>query len=274
MMNVVLCGNDHVYPGIELVVYSLLTHNKNVNIYIFTMNLFLHYKDGTETKFAGLTPWQVGKLRKIVRYLDKNSNICFIDVADEYMKYLSGSINEESGFTPYASLRLIADIVLPDVDHILYLDCDTAIQSNIEDMYMDCLKGDKDCYASYAYGACQGYGEMVSGVMVMKLKALREKKLLEKARQLYKKYLYKYPDQMALRDSIPYIGRLPETYGYIHELESCGYTPAILHFTNDLVPKIYSRDYSDTRVYFYKRFPFLKYVKEGCELLDKINFTL
>ena len=56
-MNVLLCGNDIVYTGMELVVYSLLTHNKNVNIYIFTMDVELD-NNGEVTIYKSLTDWQ------------------------------------------------------------------------------------------------------------------------------------------------------------------------------------------------------------------------
>lgn len=273
-MNILLASNSDAYRGVELVVYSLLTHNKNVNIYIFTMDIFLHYADGSERHFYPLTEWETNKLKKIVAYLDPSSNICFIDVTNEYLSILSGSVNEGCAFTPYASLRLLADIVLPDVDHVLYLDCDTAIQADISSMYNDCVFGDKDCYASYAYDACGGYGEMVSGIFFMKLNVFRKKRYLEQARDLYMHCKYKYPDQMALRDTIKDIGRLPETYGYLQDLASCGYTPAILHFTNKLAPKVYAKEYPDIRTYFYNKYPQLKYVKDGCELLDTINMSI
>jgi lipopolysaccharide biosynthesis glycosyltransferase len=37
-MNIMLAGNDKVYYGIELVIYSTMAHNKNVHWYIVTMD--------------------------------------------------------------------------------------------------------------------------------------------------------------------------------------------------------------------------------------------
>ena len=31
MMNILMTGNDRVYPGMELAIYSTLTHNKGIN---------------------------------------------------------------------------------------------------------------------------------------------------------------------------------------------------------------------------------------------------
>ena len=273
MMNVLFSANDIVYPGLELAIYTLLTHNKNVNIYVFTMDIIVGH-DGVETRYCELTADQKNKLRMIVLYLDPNSEICFIDVTKIYVKEIAGSVNDGSPFTPFASLRLLSDIVLTDVDDILYLDCDVAIQSSIESMYRDCKFGADDCYGSYAYDAYDGFGEFVSGVFFMKLNKFREKGYLAKARELYKKNLYRFPDQMALRDSIKDIGRLQETYGYMDPIEECGYTPAILHFTNKLNPKVYSRKAEESEMkskVFYNRYPQFKYVQEGCDLIDTIN---
>lgn len=274
-MNVLLSGDTHVYNGLELVIYTLLTHNKNVNIFVFTMDIIVHNHDKTDTCYHALDDIQKNKLRKIVKYLDGNgSNICFINTAEYYHNYLEKSVNRETVFTPFAALRLLVDLILPELDDILYLDADTAIQSNIEDMYYSYLHKDEDkyYYASYAYPAFGYLGEMVSGILLMNLAKMRKFNFLEKARKLYNKNLYKYPDQMALRDTAE-AGRLPETYGYIDELERCNYTPAILHFTNKLTPKIYNlRDDGANNIEcFYKRYPCLKYVQEGCQLLDTFN---
>ena len=46
MMNILMSGNDHVYPGMELAIYSTLTHNKGIKWYIFTMEgYFLSIND-------------------------------------------------------------------------------------------------------------------------------------------------------------------------------------------------------------------------------------
>lgn len=139
MMNIMLAGNDKVYYGIELVVYSTMAHNKNVHWYIVTMD-YEQRHDNSVHVYIGLQDWQKEKLEKIVNYFDaKNSSIIFIDGKELYDTYLYGGVNEINGFTPYAAFRLIADILFPDLDHILYLDCDTAVTTNIEGIYANCL---------------------------------------------------------------------------------------------------------------------------------------
>ncbi len=268
-MNILMSGNDHIYPGMELAIYSTLMHNKNINWYIFTMDIETDMGNGEIMVFHGLDKWQKNKLRKIVSYLDDNSKITFIDMQDMYIKYLAGNINEASPFTPYATLRLLADVALPDINHVLYLDCDTAIQGDISGI-IDFLKSGKDYYA-YVCPDAYGYeGEMVSGVMLMDLDRIRKDGFLGRARENIHKNLYKYPDQDALRDAGK-PGMLPETYSYLYKLELCPYKPLILHFTNKLSPKIYG---DEGRTVFYRRYPFLDYVKNGVELIDTINFNI
>lgn len=268
-MNLLLAGNDAVYIGMELAVYTTLFHNKGIDIHIFTMDIDI--TDGIKgCHYTGLLPWQKTKLKKIVAYLDPTSRICFYDVEKEYHEYLEGNANEWSNFTPYALLRLLADVCLPYIDHILYLDCDVAVTGDISDMYWSYLgKGHMYC-ASICSDACNYEGEMVSGVLLMNLRKMREEHFLEHARENVMKNVYKYPDQDAIRDvGNPY--PLPETYGYLYDLALCPYMPVILHFTNQLSPKIYGEK---GHIYFYRKFPFLKYVKEGVERLDTISISV
>lgn len=267
-MNLLMAGNNAVYTGIELCIYSLLTHNKGVNIYIMTMDIEVDDEFGNHLKHDSIGEWEQKKLRKIISYLDHTSNITFIDIKDLYDKYLAGNPNEGSPFTPYAGLRLLADVALPQLNHILYLDCDTAICGDIKTMYREYLKKNYEYCAYSCRDACNGIGEMVSGVLLLNLEKIRRTKFLERARKNVWKNKYKYYDQMALRDAgDPY--PLPDTYSYMFPLENCDFKPVILHFTNQLSPKIYDRKYS--REYFYRRYPMFKYVKDGVELLDRIN---
>ena len=110
-MNILMAANDLIYSGVELTIYTLLSHNRNCNIYIFTMDIDVDHGDGTGTHYISLQQFQQKRLKKLVKYLDSRSNICFIDTRDAYDKYLTPSPNEHSGFTPYATLRLLSDIL-------------------------------------------------------------------------------------------------------------------------------------------------------------------
>lgn len=275
MMNIVLCGDKNMYVGMELVIYSLLTHNKNCNIYILTGDISVIDTKKRERKdYYGLDDTCKRTLRRIVTYLDKpGSSICFIDAVPYYEEYLKDSINFKTGFTPYAGLRLIIDKAIPEIDDCLYLDCDTAIQGDISYVYHEYIQRDQAFYASYAEKACDGEGEMISGVMLMNIRLMEKLDIFNKARFNYNHIEYKYPDQMALRDTYE-AGRLPESYGFIYDLATCNYNPLILHFTNQLKTKIYSSNsYNiNSKIYFYRKYPQLKYVQKGVEMLMSIPF--
>ena len=271
MMNIMLAGNSGVYDGMELVIYSTMTHNRNINWYIFTMDIEVDMGNGSCIGYRGLDPGQKQKLYDIVKYFDSESNLIYVNAAPFYNKYLAHSVNERCNFTPYAALRLIADIALPYVDDLLYLDCDTAAMANFESMYYQCKNNPSDfCFAVYAEDACDGEGEMVSGVMFLNLARIRGNGFLETARQNYNQFMYVYPDQMALRDSGP-IARLPNIYGYLWDYRKTGVNPVIVHFTNDFPCKIYQKD--SNKATFYRIFSDFAYVKEGCEMMDKILFS-
>ena len=266
-----MSSDIRTYTGIELAIYTIMKHNKNVNFYILTMDIEIDNKDLCEiTVYHGLQEAQKKKLRTIVNYFDKNSHITFIDAKPYYEKYLAGGPNQFSSFTPYATLRLAADLILPHVHHVLYLDCDVAITGDISGVYNDYINKDRNYAAWIAEDACEGKGEMVSGVMIMNLDKMRETGFLVSARKNYLNNHYIYPDQDAMRDAgspIP----LPHNYGYCEDLSECFTLPLIIHFTNKISPKIYE-DRPNNRNIFFKKYPFLKYADEGIHLLDTINF--
>ena len=268
-MNIVLCGDTRVYPGMELVIYSTLLHNKHINWYIFTMDIEV-CDGGQITIYEGLTPTQRIKLERIVNYLDKSSNIAFLDSYQYYKDFLAGGPNDYTPFTPYAALRLILDKALPEVDDLLYLDCDTAVLGDISAMYYDCKSQTNENY--FAVQGQARYSPMVdaiSGVMFMNLKRMRDTGFLDTARTLFKNHLYEFPDQQAMQGAGSY-KPLPDIYGYMWDLDAFEHDPKIIHFTNELELKIYSVEKSVP--YFYKKYPLLQHIEKGLKLMDTINF--
>jgi len=274
-MNIMFAANDLLIDGLELVIWSILSHNKKVSFYIATMNIrVFDRRDKSWREYRSLTQEQRDWLTKIVKYLDINSEICFIDCEEYYHNLLEGGVNEDTPFTPFTAVRLMADEMLPDIDDVLYLDTDIIVQGNLEDMYHKYLYDNPNQYAiSCAYGAFEGKGEDVAGILLMNLAKMRKSGFLKHARELYKTVEYRFPDQMAIRDTGPGL-RLPETYGYMEPLEEAPYTPIILHFTNNLSPKIYSREKPNMKEYFYKRYPQFKHIQEGLETLKTFNMYI
>lgn len=270
-MNVLVSGNMSVYYGMEVTIYSLMRYNRNINLYVLTSTFdqIAQPWDNMCRHFEGLGEFEKQKITNIIKYFDPyGSTVTFIDPIDLYRTHLEGGANEFSCFTPYAAFRLLADLILQDVEDVLYLDCDTVIQGSIESMYKACQTSEHYCLASYAEDACEGDGEMVSGVMFFNLNEIRQNNFLNLARQNYKRYEYQYPDQMAMRDAGE-IGHLSEEYGYLQPLDKYAKQPIIIHFTNSL-EKIYSKNISPLR--FYRLYPQLKWIQKGLQMLDIVKF--
>jgi lipopolysaccharide biosynthesis glycosyltransferase len=56
MINVAYCSDSKGYYGLEASLYSLLTHTKNVNLYIFTMDYERKEYDQI-VEYEGLLTW-------------------------------------------------------------------------------------------------------------------------------------------------------------------------------------------------------------------------
>lgn len=269
-MDILIAGDRSVLPGIEILVYSTMFHNPNVNIFwhILSMDIEVDNLCGTVKCYRGLTTNDVAWLKKIVKFFDYKSEVVSYDVKDYYNKYLSHSVNFDTGFTPFAALRLLADLILP-IDSCLYLDADVLVQKNISRMYEEYLQKDHFNYAAYTLpDACNGYGEMISAVIFFNLKHIRRTGFLEQARRMYNKNQYVFPDQMALRDAGD-PEPLDETYNYMQDYREATYHPAILHFSNHNVSKIYSPGVLEG--YWWKHNPAFQYIKDGLDLIKTIH---
>ena len=265
-MNILMSASDNMYDGLELVVYSTMAHNKNVHFYLMTMEIHLELEYGY-SDFYRVSKEHIEELTKIIKYFDVNSDLTVIYTEECYAKNLENNPNEKSGFTPFTDLRLLADLLLPDIDDCLYLDCDVSVQDDLSVMYDYYLSKCSD-YAAYSIpDACEYKGEMVAGVLLMNLKHMRNSKFLEIARRNIWRNVYKFPDQMAIRDAgDPY--PMSETYNYMFDLNECNYVPAIIHYTNKLSPKVYE---SGKKTIFYRKYSFLQYVQDGINKLKNLQ---
>lgn len=263
-MNIMLALNDAIVSGALCVLCSTMKHNKNVNWYILTMDIDMKYPTEPEvTRYTAIRDYKRKLMRRIVKYFDSNSNITFIDARQYYDKYLANSPNWCSGFTPYAPLRLLTGKILPHLDHLLYLDCDTIVCKNLEPYY------NKYCFTDHEYAAyripeaCDMRGEMISGVLFMNLKKCRETGFFDRAIYNYCHNEYLYPDQMAIRDTCEPLD-IEETLNYMRNLETCLTDPVIIHFSSELELKIYQTDW----VVFFRRYPQFKYIDQYIEIID------
>lgn len=275
-MNVLYCCDDRAYSGLEASIYSLLTHTKNINIYVFSMSYERKPDQNNMIEFyTGLTLDHQQELRKIIQYLDpKYSNIKFIDMEQHYRDLFLNGCNENDGHSsPYATLKLCFDKVCLDIDDILYLDCDTIIQKDLSVMYyqyLNELRLSNFCYAGYHIPFDQPQGdkekELVAGVLLFDLIKCRQRDFFQRVRYNVTHKFYRWYEQSAIEDTEKGF-EMDETYNYMEKYEERNYDPAILHFANNLNPKLY---FSNARI-FYNKYPHLKYIQDGVNLVHSLN---
>ena len=271
-MNVLLAANEHACPGVDTVLYSLLAHNKNVNITIFTGTIDIDNHMGTIYNHRGINQTQEKRLRKIVTYLDSESTIRIIDVSREFDTVLKrGGVNEQTGFTPHSMLRLLIDLFYDESVHdLLYLDSDIIVEDNIETEYEMYTRCDHAYSAYSAPAACEFKGEMNSGVMFFNLDKCREINFFKRARHNLINHVYDYPDQMAIRD-VCNPNPISTDLNFFDNLEDRYYMPKIVHFTDQFKTKVYN---AKSPYYFFKIYPQFKYIHDGIDLVDKLDLKV
>lgn len=239
---IVLAGDSSVYRGIEL----------------------LPEPDGRIRTYVGIGHEQIEFLQYLVRFMSPNAELIAHDCKQVYEDHLKDAINWDTGFSPYAAFRLCLDMVLPqEIYHCLYLDADVIVQDRLGLMYQYYIDKEDFDYAAYTLPqACDGFGELISGVVFFNLGHIRWSGFLNRARMNYRRKQYPYPDQGALADA----GTAPpmlETFNYMEGIKDAHYKPAIVHFTNREHSKIYSGTPGD----FYRYYPEYLYLKDGIDLI-------
>lgn len=276
-MNVCYCCDSGGGKGLEASVYSLLTYTKNVNIYVFTMQYERNLDNGVVQVFPALENEQKESIRKIIAYLDpKGSHVIFVDMLKYYQElFLNGCHENDGHSSPYATLKLCFDKVCLNLHDILYLDCDTIIQGDLNPMYrqyLDKTFSENKCYAAYRVNPneeekSRGYkGEMVAAVILFNLDLCRQNNFFEKVRYNVTHKFYRWYEQSAIEDTADCV-ILPEKYNYMEAYEDRDYEPVILHFSNRLFPKLYF----STDKQFYQKYPHLNYIKKGLALVKSLD---
>ena len=195
MIPVCYSGNGKFFDGLVLSVMSLAKYsNEPIDLYILTMDL--HEEN---PRFTAYSDEQIKILEDILKKKNPNSRATKLDVTKEYKEHLIGGKNHENGYTPYAMLRLLLDLVPNLPDKMIYLDVDTMACNEIKQLYdVDIENTDVAVVKDYMGRFWIHRRYFNSGVMLMNLKRIRENGLFEKARQKVYKTKMLMPDQTAL----------------------------------------------------------------------------
>ncbi len=258
-MHLLMCGDCGVLAGMEVVIYSATYYTPGIHWHIMTMDVEVSHSDGSTNGYMALTPDMKAWLSHLVHFLDRSASIDFYQCETTYQEHLADSVNRDTNFTPYAALRLLADLVLP-VEHCLYLDADVVVTEDLRPMYSDYLSRDSDYAASYAYEALDDWGEMVSGVMFLNLARMRHSGSLARARRLYNTRRFRYPDQAALFYAQE-PGRMHSSHVSERNWKELADKPTIIHLTSEN----YGKPYTLTSGLFYRYYPEFKFIFDGLE---------
>lgn len=195
MINLCYSGNRAIFEGLLLAVMSAAETTEEVlNVYVLTMDLSFD-----KPKFLPFTDEQFEILNEVLKKKNPKSKAIKIDVTKQYIEHLMKGKNHENGYTPYATLRLLMDLVPNMPEKIIYLDIDTMCYSDIKQLY------DVDI-ENYDFGATKDYMGRFwirrtycnSGVMPLNMKRIKENGLFEKCRKMVNQKKMIMPDQTAL----------------------------------------------------------------------------
>ena len=194
MVNLFMCGNRGVMDGVILAALSLVKHSKRkIHLYLGTMDL-----TDVDPRYTPISEADAARVLEILREGNAESGVTVLDMADGYRRTLMGGKNDGSSYTPYAQIRLLADIY-PLPESLIYIDCDVLFSGDVGELWDVELSGHHLAAVRDYYGRCFIYPNYVnSGVMLWDLGAMRRDGVLSRARQrVYAKKML-LPDQTAL----------------------------------------------------------------------------
>lgn len=198
MINIMFCGNDKVFDGMLTCTLSILKRTETkepFTFYIYTVELS-HIKE----QYLALGKREADFLDSVVKKYNPENRVVLIDVKEIYNKELAGCPNELSKYSPYAMLRVLADLVEGMPDKLLYLDSDIMFNRDARLLYDIDIEEYEYAAARDHYGKYLIYPNYInSGVLLLNLKKIKETGLLDKARDALRKKALVFPDQSAIR---------------------------------------------------------------------------
>ena len=213
MINLLYCGNDKVFDGLMI---SLLSASKNtketLKTYVLTMDL-----SDIDKKHQPITQHHRKYLEDMVKEQNPESSVTLIDITDIYKSSMLNSKNLKNHFTPYAQLRLFADMITEIPDKIIYLDTDTVVNGDLKELFkIDItnyeLAGVKDLYNWLNPNRWKVKKYFNSGVLLLNMKEIRKTNLFKKSRELVANKKMISPDQDALNFLVERKMVLPEKF--------------------------------------------------------------
>lgn len=219
MINIAIAPDDNYVMPATVLVTSIL-ENKQSELKIFMLSLENHFSKENREIFYNLAK-------------EYGSQIEFIELKEDK---LVGFPVLRHGLSAY--LRMYTPELLPNIDKLLYLDCDIIVDSPLDDLFN--INIDEYDMAAVmdlnevmipdflkSIGCTSGH-YVNTGVLLMNLKKLRNRNILEDTLAYLKLYkdLIRFSDQDILNGIIPNILLLPPKYNSTIHL----WNPKTRHF--------------------------------------------
>lgn len=211
MIDVLYAGNDLMFDGVLLSTLSMVRRTKeDIHVHFLTMDF-----TQKNPKFKPFRKSQAEFIEKELRKYNPNFKFSIIDCTEEYNALLKDNANEKPVYSPYCTLRLLADRYEELQGKIVYLDIDTMLYGDVKELY-DIDMTDLEFRASHDYMGrfWIKHDYINSGILLLNMDVIRETKLLEKCRHLVKTKKMYFTDQTALYKSKTKFKFFPNEYRF------------------------------------------------------------
>ena len=248
-INILICTDDNYAPYYGIMLTSLFDNNKNVSFSIYLMT-------------EGLTKTTIDKFNQLTE--SNKAELTIITIDEKNLP--NCPIRDRDYITLPAYFRILAPIVNPDIDKILYLDGDIIINGDIMPLWNTDLNNYalaaakdnlyKDFNRHKTLNIPQDIPYFNSGVLLFNLNYWREHHIMEKCFEVIKSMPEKldYHDQdtlnIVLQNKILYLPlKYNFQYPFVHKVRHYSYGedvrkeiiatmhhPVVIHYTETIKP--------------------------------------
>lgn len=197
MIDIVFCGNSHVFDGVLTCLLSILKRSRpdTYRVHILTMDI-----SRLDRRYTPIEARMSSYLDSVLKNYNPENSVVLHDVTELYEKEMAYSPNENCYCSPYTLLRLLSDFVIDtSIERLLYLDCDIMFNRDIH------LLTDIDISEVEYAAASDHYGKYLihpgyinAGVLYFNMVMARKNSLFEKSRIWIRKKKLVFADQSAL----------------------------------------------------------------------------
>ncbi len=222
------CGNKKAFDGVLTSTLSLIKNTKEpVRIHLVTMDL-----TKLNPLHTPLTKSHANYLNDLIKTVNPESTSQLYDISGLFMEHMKDNPNMDSVYTPYCLLRLFSDIIDGLPKKILYLDTDTVINHDINELYkININEFELAATEDYLGKTFKHRGYINSGVLLLNIPMIQKSKLFERTRVACKTRKMWFPDQDALNMFIQRKKLLDSKYNEQHKLKP---ETVIRHFSKTI----------------------------------------